>query len=160
MSLLPCSLWSGPVPALQPLNQPAVDATIRVYSTITSQLLPTPARSHYTFNLRDLSKVFQGILMAKAVTIEVVRCKRIKLSWHNCIIFMEKIVPFQISMRSMGKYYSAWCLNQRALSISRHISPLAFWILGQIAAAAAVVPWKLPGFPGPPGVCWGQGLVQ
>uniref|UniRef100_A0A4W3IJM0 Dynein axonemal heavy chain 1 n=1 Tax=Callorhinchus milii TaxID=7868 RepID=A0A4W3IJM0_CALMI len=44
--------------------QPLVNATIKVYSTITSQLLPTPAKSHYTFNLRDLSKVFQGMLMA------------------------------------------------------------------------------------------------
>lgn len=62
---------SEPVPAIQPLNESLVDATIRVYSTITSQLLPTPTKSHYTFNLRDLSKVFQGILMAEAGMIEV-----------------------------------------------------------------------------------------
>lgn len=62
---------SAPVPTIQPLNESLVDATIRVYSTITSQLLPTPAKSHYTFNLRDLSKVFQGILMAEARMIEV-----------------------------------------------------------------------------------------
>lgn len=66
---------SGSVPAIQPLNESLVDATIRVYATISSQLLPTPAKSHYTFSLRDLSKVFQGILMAQAGKMEVVRLK-------------------------------------------------------------------------------------
>lgn len=59
------------VPELIPLNEILVDATIKVYSTITSCLLPTPAKSHYTFNLRDLSKVFQGVLMADPGKIQV-----------------------------------------------------------------------------------------
>lgn len=37
-----------------------VDATIEVFNTITRELLPTPQKSHYTFNLRDIAKVFQG----------------------------------------------------------------------------------------------------
>lgn len=51
--------------------EPLVEATVMVYATITSQLLPTPAKSHYTFNLRDLSKVFQGMLMANPAKVEV-----------------------------------------------------------------------------------------
>ena len=40
-----------------------VKATIQVYNTIREELLPTPAKSHYTYNMRDLSKVFQGMQM-------------------------------------------------------------------------------------------------
>jgi dynein heavy chain len=42
-----------------------VDSTIEIFSRISAELLPTPARFHYTFNLRDISKVFQGILMVQ-----------------------------------------------------------------------------------------------
>ncbi|AWP03287.1 putative dynein heavy chain 1 axonemal [Scophthalmus maximus] len=81
-----------PVPEIQPLNESLVDATIRVYSTITSQLLPTPSKSHYTFNLRDLSKVFQGILMAEAGMIED-KTQLLKLWYHeSCRIFQDRLV--------------------------------------------------------------------
>ena len=52
-----------------------VSSTVQIYDQITTQLLPTPAKSHYTFNLRDLSKVFQGMLMMEIGKIEVI-CSR------------------------------------------------------------------------------------
>lgn len=54
-----------------------VQATRDVYKTAMEKLLPTPLKSHYTFNLRDFSKVILGICMADSHSItetdEVIR---------------------------------------------------------------------------------------
>jgi len=47
------------------LGDPMVEATLDVYGSIQKALLPTPTKSHYTFNLRDLAKVIQGVLMSE-----------------------------------------------------------------------------------------------
>eukprot|EP00930_Biecheleria_cincta_P074768 TRINITY_DN6197_c0_g1_i1.p1 TRINITY_DN6197_c0_g1~~TRINITY_DN6197_c0_g1_i1.p1 ORF type:complete len:4188 (+),score=808.10 TRINITY_DN6197_c0_g1_i1:1794-12566(+) len=41
--------------------QSVVKSTITMYEDISAAMLPTPAKSHYTFNLRDLSKVHLGM---------------------------------------------------------------------------------------------------
>lgn len=48
------------------LGDSIVNAAVEVYLKICSELLPTPAKSHYVFNLRDLSKSMQGVLQANA----------------------------------------------------------------------------------------------
>lgn len=49
--------------SVQALAPGICKATIEIYNTILDDLRPTPTKPHYTFNLRDLSKVFQGLLM-------------------------------------------------------------------------------------------------
>ena len=44
------------------LARTVVAITIKLYDCMCSEMLPTPSKSHYTFNLRDVSKVTQGIL--------------------------------------------------------------------------------------------------
>ena len=41
-----------------------VEATKYVYAGVQAKLKPTPNKSHYTFNLRDISKIFQGTCAA------------------------------------------------------------------------------------------------
>ncbi len=60
---------SPPLPSsIKPIKDKVVDSTIELYKKIQDSpaLLPTPQKSHYIYNLRDISKVFQGICQAKA----------------------------------------------------------------------------------------------
>ena len=44
-------------------------ATIALWKTMKDRMLPTPAKFHYIFNLRELSRVFQGIMLTPSDTI-------------------------------------------------------------------------------------------
>lgn len=48
------------------LLQGLAEAMVNVYREAMRVFLPTPAKSHYTFSLRDITRVFQGIVMVPA----------------------------------------------------------------------------------------------
>jgi dynein heavy chain len=69
-----------------------VASTIKVFNTVGAELLPTPSKSHYTFNLRDLSKVFQG--MTSGSTKNVLAANDLLRLWvHECLrVFSDRLV--------------------------------------------------------------------
>lgn len=68
------------------MGETVVKSTIEVYNAIrtSKELLPTPAKSHYIYNLRDISKVFQGISKATFRSFENDH-DFIKLWAHECM---------------------------------------------------------------------------
>ena len=43
------------------MAEPLAASTITMFHLIQDNFLPIPAKSHYIFNMRDVSKVFQGL---------------------------------------------------------------------------------------------------
>lgn len=41
-----------------------VPMTVTLWNKTQAKMLPTPAKFHYLFNMRELSKVFQGVMLA------------------------------------------------------------------------------------------------
>jgi dynein heavy chain len=69
-----------------------INATLSLYQNINNTFKATPYRSHYTFNLRDLSKVFQGICRADGSTLKD-DSDLIKLWIHECErVFKDRLV--------------------------------------------------------------------
>jgi dynein heavy chain len=50
-----------------------IDATIVLWETVRKRMMPTPKKFHYEFNIRDLSRIFQGVArVAQAVEYKVI----------------------------------------------------------------------------------------
>ncbi|XP_049864535.1 dynein axonemal heavy chain 6 [Schistocerca gregaria] len=72
-----------------------VNSAVEIYNRISEDLLPTPAKSHYVFNLRDLSKCIQGVLQADAGTVrEAIQMMR--LFYHECLrVFHDRLINIE-----------------------------------------------------------------
>jgi dynein heavy chain len=74
------------------LSEAMVNSCIELYNRMCTELLPTPAKSHYTFNLRDLSKVVQGITQVKPTT-TLSRTQGVALFAHEAArVFHDRLI--------------------------------------------------------------------
>jgi len=62
-----------------------IDATIGIWDAVRKRLLPTPTKFHYSFNIRDLARIFGGIC-------RVVQQTQYKVI-QQCTNIREKISP-------------------------------------------------------------------
>ncbi|CAJ1345300.1 unnamed protein product [Effrenium voratum] len=82
---------AGAKPDVIDLSKKLTSATVDVWDRVKSKLLPTPLRFHYIFNMRDLSRVFQGI-MECPVNIVQTPSTLVGLWKHECQrVFADKL---------------------------------------------------------------------
>lgn len=82
----------GFAPEVAGLEKKIVMGTMKIYEQIQKDLRPTPMKTHYTFNLRDFSKVVGGISMASKKELTTAdSCLRL---WaHECSrIFGDRLI--------------------------------------------------------------------
>lgn len=69
-----------------------VNATIIVFNSAISDLRPTPAKSHYLFNLRDFSRIITGCTMIKKESVET-KTIFIRLWVHEILrVFGDRLI--------------------------------------------------------------------
>ncbi|XP_062240587.1 dynein axonemal heavy chain 2 [Platichthys flesus] len=77
---------------VKPIGETLTQATIELYHAVSEQFLPTPAKIHYLFNLRDISKVFQGLLRAHP-DFHDTKTNITRLWIHECYrVFSDRLV--------------------------------------------------------------------
>lgn len=69
-----------------------VDATLSTYRAVMESLLPTPQKTHYAFNLRDFSRVIQGVLLCRPSE-SFNRASLIRLWSHEALrVFSDRLI--------------------------------------------------------------------
>ena len=94
------------------LAEPMVDAAVEIYGRMSKDLLPTPAKSHYIFNLRDLSKCIQGVCVCVCVCVCVrvcvcvcvCVCACVRVRIHTCLCVDDRLCVFLCAHISVHVY--------------------------------------------------------
>ncbi|GBG28853.1 Dynein heavy chain 5, axonemal [Hondaea fermentalgiana] len=106
-----------------------VPATINLWNRARDFLLPTPSKAHYIFTLRDLSRVFQGVMRVPVDVILELGEKTIYKVWRHEVerVFADKLIcetdksrlrsiADEVANRDLGKDVASQCYYASASS--------------------------------------------
>ena len=81
-------------PDLLKFSHKLIHGTIEIYHTVMHKLLPTPLKSHYLFNLRDLAKVIFGICMSEKERVQNI--DQLSRLWAHEVmrVFADRLLIF------------------------------------------------------------------
>ncbi|XP_042545793.1 dynein axonemal heavy chain 3 [Dipodomys spectabilis] len=102
-----------------------VQATKIIYRDAVDNFLPTPSKSHYVFNLRDFSRVIQGVLLCPYTHLQDVE-KFIRLWIHEVYrVFYDRLIDKEDRQVffNMVKETTSNCFKQTVEKVLIHLSP-------------------------------------
>ena len=71
------------------------DISVQLWAWMRAKMLPSPSKFHYVFNLRDLSRVFQGVLRTPRASVQNATML-VKLWRHECDrVFSDKLTTLE-----------------------------------------------------------------
>ncbi|XP_034410206.1 dynein heavy chain 11, axonemal [Cyclopterus lumpus] len=79
-------------PLVQRSTGAVVQAAITLHHKMAHSFLPTAIKFHYTFNLRDLSNVFQGILFAGPDSVEEITDLALLWLHESCRVYSDRLI--------------------------------------------------------------------
>ncbi|XP_033219684.1 dynein heavy chain 2, axonemal [Belonocnema kinseyi] len=99
-------------PEVKGISNDITLSTIEMYNRVIVKMLPTPAKMHYLFNLRDISKIFQGLLRGHK-DYQYSRPTFLRLWIHEAFrVFNDRLIDekdrewfVDLLNEQLGKYY-------------------------------------------------------
>ncbi|XP_047390171.1 dynein axonemal heavy chain 3 isoform X4 [Sciurus carolinensis] len=102
-----------------------IQATKTIYRAAVENFLPTPSKSHYVFNLRDFSRVIQGVLLCPHTHLQDLE-KFIRLWIHEVYrVFYDRLIDKgdREVFFNMVKETTSNCFKQTVEKVLIHLSP-------------------------------------
>lgn len=116
-----------------PIIDSIVQSTVDLYRSVITNLAPTPAKSHYLFNLRDISKVINGILMfrkesfsnrkvfVKYVIFKINRFKNVIFNlYYYCRLWVHEIMR-EFYDRLIDDKDREWFFHEIRLNVNKNL---------------------------------------